>query len=101
MKSSPLNGAAEENEIALETGAKSSLWRRFKDFLKQFKRDLREPLPETANLPRWGKIKARFRHLFKRYGWKLLIAICVYYLIRDGILYILIPYLVAKKLLID
>ncbi len=101
MKSSPLNGTTEENNVSIGTAARPSLWRRFKDFMKQFKRDLREPLPETADLPRWGKVKARFRHLFKRYGWKLLIAICVYYLIRDGILYILIPYLVAKKLLID
>ncbi len=101
MKSSPLNGATEENDVAIGTVAKPSLWRRFKDFMKQFKRDLREPLPEAAGLTIWGKVGARFKHLFKRYGWKLLVAICVYYLIRDGILYILIPYLVAKKLLID
>lgn len=101
MKSSPPNGVTEDSEVTIGTISKPSIWRRFKDFMKQFKRDLREPLPESADLPRWGKVKARFRHLFKRYGWKLLIAICVYYLIRDGILYILIPYLVAKKLLID
>ncbi len=69
--------------------------------MTQFKRDLREPIPGAETLDRWGRVKARVKHLFRRYGWKLLVAICVYYLIRDGILYILIPYLVARKLLID
>jgi len=101
MKSSPPNGVTEDTDVEIGAVAKPSIWRRFKDFMKQFKRDLREPLPGTEDFTRMGKVKARFRHLFKRYGWKLLVAICVYYLIRDGILYILIPYLVAKKLLID
>lgn len=101
MKSSPHNGTTEESKASIPVATKVSLWRRFKDFLKQFKRDLREPLPGTDGLTRWGKIGARFKHLFKRYGWKLLVAICVYYLIRDGVMYILIPYLIAKKLLID
>jgi hypothetical protein len=102
MKSSPPKDAAAQGNLADPIAvAKPTLWRRLKGFLSQFKQDLRAPLEGTEGLDRWGKVKARSRHLFKRYGWKLLVAICVYYLIRDGILYVLIPYLVAKKLLID
>ena len=39
-----------------------------------------------------------FKGLVKRYGWKLVAAVFMYYLIRDSILYILIPYLIAKGL---
>jgi hypothetical protein len=102
MKSSRLNDTSSTDVVADSVAApKPSLWRRLKGFLKQFKHDLRAPLEGSEGLTRWGKVKLRCRHLFKRYGWKLLVAICVYYLIRDGVIYILIPYLVAKKLLID
>ena len=37
-----------------------------------------------------------FKELLKRKGWKVGFAIFMYYLIRDSILYILIPYLVYK-----
>tara|TARA_B100000085_G_C18102172_1_gene333565 strand:+ start:195 stop:389 length:195 start_codon:yes stop_codon:yes gene_type:complete len=37
-----------------------------------------------------------FRGLIKEGGWKLLFIFFMYYLIRDSILYILIPYLVVK-----
>lgn len=73
----------------------------FRAILRRFKQDLRMPLPGTEELGRVGKIKARFRHLFKRYGWKIIVAIFCYYLIRDSILYIIIPYLIARKLLVD
>lgn len=95
MKSSPLESSSAENVV----DSKPSIWKRFTATVKQFKRDCREPLPGTAELTRWGKLKARSVHLFRRYGWKLLVAIILYYLIRDGILYILIPYLVAKQLI--
>ena len=39
-----------------------------------------------------------FKGLVKKYGWKLVLAVLMYYLIRDSILYILIPYLIAKGL---
>ena len=39
-----------------------------------------------------------FKGLVKQYGWKLVVAVFMYYLIRDSILYILIPYLIAKGL---
>lgn len=37
-----------------------------------------------------------FKGVSKRYGWKLFAAFFVYYLVRDVILYILLPYLVYK-----
>ena len=37
-----------------------------------------------------------FKGLFKEGGWKLLFFFFMYYLIRDSILYILIPYLIVR-----
>ena len=37
-----------------------------------------------------------WRGLFDRYGWKLVVGFFLFYLIRDGILYLLIPYLVYQ-----
>ena len=39
-----------------------------------------------------------FKGLVKKYGWRVVLAVFMYYLIRDSILYILIPYLIAKGL---
>ena len=75
------------------------LLRRFKNILSQFKHDLREPLAESEGKPWLRRCGIRTRHLFKRYGWKLFWGIVIFYLIRDTVLYIIIPYLVARKLL--
>ena len=40
-----------------------------------------------------------FKGFIKIYGWKVVVIVFLYYLIRDSILYILIPYLFAKGLL--
>ena len=40
-----------------------------------------------------------FKVFLKEAGWKVFAFIFIFYLIRDAILYILIPYLVAKGLL--
>jgi hypothetical protein len=40
-----------------------------------------------------------FKELFKQRGWKFLLIIVAYYTIRDSILYILIPYMIARGLL--
>jgi hypothetical protein len=37
-----------------------------------------------------------FKGVIKRYGWKAFAVFFTYYLIRDSILYILIPYLIAR-----
>lgn len=41
-----------------------------------------------------------WRGAFRRYGWKLFAVIFVYYLIRDLTIYVLIPYLIAQRLLV-
>lgn len=43
--------------------------------------------------------KEGFRALIKQKGWKVVVVIIIYYLIRDSILYILIPYLIARGLM--
>jgi len=40
-----------------------------------------------------------FKAVLKKGGWKLVVGLFMFYLIRDVILYLLIPYLVAKSLL--
>jgi hypothetical protein len=40
-----------------------------------------------------------FRELVRQRGWKLLLAIFAYYLVRDTILYLAIPLCVARGLL--
>jgi hypothetical protein len=40
--------------------------------------------------------KEGFRALIKKKGWKVVVLIICYYLVRDSILYILIPYLIAR-----
>lgn len=46
----------------------------------------------------WANIyrEKGFKGLMKEKGWKVLIAFFLFYLIRDSILYILIPYLIYK-----
>lgn len=73
--------------------------RRLGRTLKQFKAALREPLPDTARLGRGARWRARLAHLNRRHGWKVLAAIAVYYLVRDTVLYLIAPYLIARQLL--
>ena len=40
--------------------------------------------------------KEGFKAALKAAGWKIVILIIVYYLVRDSLLYIVIPYLIAK-----
>ena len=40
-----------------------------------------------------------FKGLIKEGGWRLLFFFLMYYLIRDSILYILIPYLIVKGII--
>jgi hypothetical protein len=58
-------------------------------------RKLRAFLREARGVFREGGFKA----LFRRYGWKLIAVFFVYYLIRDSILYIILPYLVVRGII--
>tara|TARA_Y100000748_G_scaffold193538_1_gene162053 strand:+ start:2236 stop:2421 length:186 start_codon:yes stop_codon:yes gene_type:complete len=53
-------------------------------------------IPKFIN--EWLEIKREggFKLLLKKKGWYVFLAIFTYYLIRDSILYILIPYLIYK-----
>ena len=42
--------------------------------------------------------KNGFKKTLKKLGWKMILLIVIYYLIRDSILYIIIPYFVGKEL---
>jgi len=46
----------------------------------------------------WLEIKREggFKLLLQKKGWYVILTIVIYYLIRDSILYILIPYLIYK-----
>ncbi|MFQ5649165.1 MAG: hypothetical protein ACE5IY_04410 [bacterium] len=37
-----------------------------------------------------------FKELWRRKGWRFLLVIVLYYLVRDTIIYIVIPFLIAK-----
>lgn len=39
------------------------------------------------------------KELFKRRGWKFLLIIISYYAVRDTLIYLIIPYLVAKGII--
>lgn len=43
--------------------------------------------------------KDGFKGLYKKYGFKLFIFFIVYYLIRDSLIYIILPWLIAKHFL--
>jgi hypothetical protein len=72
---------------------------RFREAHRKFLDDLRKPLPGAEGLSRRGRIAHRFRYLTTRYGWRLVVGVCVYYLVRDLILYVLLPYLAVTKLI--
>jgi hypothetical protein len=69
--------------------------------LRTFREDLRRPLDGTEGLSRRGRFGRRFRFLLKKYGWRLLLVAFFYYLIRDLILYVILPYLAARHILMD
>lgn len=67
--------------------------RRLRNGLAQVHRDLRAPLPDERGLSRGARLRLRIRLLAAKYGWKLVVMVLVYYLIRDIALYLLLPYL--------
>ena len=48
----------------------------------------------------WGEIRREggYKLLFKKKGWIFVFAFFMFYLIRDSILYLLIPYLMMKNI---
>lgn len=52
-------------------------------------------------LTEWNTIRREggYRLLIKEKGWKVLVAFITFYLVRDSILYLLIPYLAIKGII--
>jgi len=61
--------------------------------LRRALRELRSDLRFPRSL---GDAKALFKELFAKYGWKAVAAVFAYYLIRDTIFYIVLPYLIFR-----
>jgi hypothetical protein len=74
-------------------GGVTAMMERIRSGLAQFRRDLKAPLPDEERLTRGGRWRLRARTLIGKYGWKLVLGVFVYYLIRDFTLYVLLPYL--------
>ncbi|MCS6838843.1 MAG: hypothetical protein NZ480_08350 [Bdellovibrionaceae bacterium] len=47
------------------------------------------------------KIKNRLGILYRKYGWKAVVAVFLYYLVRDVTLYIIVPYFIIQKTIGD
>ncbi len=45
-----------------------------------------------------NKIKSKFATLYKKYGWKAVVGLVLYYLIRDITIYIIIPTFAVQSL---
>jgi hypothetical protein len=101
MKYSQTDSAIETNADMAETKPSRSIFGRIKAIARSIIADCRAPLPNAESLTRFGRIKARFSILYRKYGWKLLVGIFCYYLVRDVTLYIIIPYLAARHFLGD
>ena len=56
-------------------------------------------LTELRSNTREFGLKYALKDLFKKYGWKVGVALFFYYLIRDVSLYIIIPYLIYQGLM--
>jgi len=53
-------------------------------------------LNELRKNTRESGIKEAIKLMFRKYGWKVGLAIFMYYLIRDVTLYIILPYLIMR-----
>lgn len=56
-------------------------------------KELRTKMKETF---RTGGLKG----LFRAYGWRLVAGVFVYYLVRDSVIYIVLPWLIARNVVL-
>jgi hypothetical protein len=68
-------------------------------YVRGFHRDLFGKLPGAAGLPFRRRLAFRAALIRRKYGWKIVVAGVAYYIIRDVAIYILLPYLVARKVI--
>jgi len=62
---------------------------------KSFRKILKPKIITNWTLE-WKKLG--FRGFVKKKGWKIVVAIFLFYLVRDSLLYIIIPYMAARGL---
>lgn len=55
-----------------------------------------KPLESERVLPRAARFRARSKRLAAKYGWRIVAAVFAFYLIRDLVLYVLLPYLAIR-----
>tara|TARA_B100000989_G_scaffold7996_1_gene5544 strand:- start:272 stop:460 length:189 start_codon:yes stop_codon:yes gene_type:complete len=53
-------------------------------------------LQELRKNAKESGVKEALKIMFKKYGWKVGLAIFMYYLIRDVTLYVILPYLIMR-----
>lgn len=70
--------------------------RHFAQRFEEMRRDIAVPLESERDLPRGARFRARTRRLAAKYGWRIVVAVFAFYLIRDLVLYVLLPYLAIR-----
>jgi len=70
--------------------------RRLRAQLTEIRHDLKVPLPGGEGLSRGARFRLRMRRMAGKYGWRLVVAAIALYLIRDLVLYVLLPYLAIR-----
>jgi hypothetical protein len=76
----------ETAEDSLPSVRKANLWRRFSErATPKFVLEAKIIFKETG-----------LRGVLRKYGWKVVAGFFAYYLVRDTLLYLVIPYLIAK-----
>jgi hypothetical protein len=72
--------------------------RRLTDQIAEIRNDFKTPLERESGLTPGDRFRARARRLAGKYGWRIVVAAVAFYLIRDLILYVLLPYLAIRSL---
>jgi hypothetical protein len=55
-----------------------------------------KPTVSERELPRGARFRSRSKRLAAKYGWRIVAAVFAFYLIRDLVLYVLLPYLAIR-----
>jgi hypothetical protein len=71
--------------------------RRLREQLAEIRHDFTAPLEGGVGLSRGARFRLRMRRLAAKYGWRLVLAAVAFYLVRDLLLYVLLPYLAIRS----
>jgi len=73
-----------------------SVFRSWRDRCAAIRHEFAAPLPDERGLSRGARLRARSRRLAAKYGWRIVVAAVMFYLVRDLVLYVLLPYLAIR-----